>query len=153
MRKAMTIGFVVAALIADVRASGATGGLWCNAADESLTFALRAGLSHGINGGFLDFKADLQVKIGGIPIDFRNLQFDEAAVSQRWLDDKDFKLRLYRERETGPAGYLVLVVITKAVEEGQYRGQYELTVYTMQSADDSPGRTWEERGEIACSAE
>jgi hypothetical protein len=109
-------------------------------------------LSGGINGGFLNFTADLQIKLGNVPIDFQSLHFDEAGASQRWLDDKDFRLRLYRERQ-GPSGYVVLVVSTKAISEGQYQGRYELTVYAMQSASDPKGRSWEKRGEITCSVE
>jgi hypothetical protein len=129
----------------------ATGALWCEAEDQVLTFRARSGVSRGINGGFLKFTADLQVKLGDVPADFRQLQFDESSLSHRWLDRKQLKLRLHRERAAGPAGYLVFVVETDAVEEGQYRGGYELTVFD--TANDGRGRSWEVRGAVSCSAE
>jgi hypothetical protein len=32
------------------------------------------------------------------------LQLDESGLSHRWLDNKQLKLRLYRERAAGPGG-------------------------------------------------
>jgi hypothetical protein len=153
MRIALAVGLMIATLIANVRTSGATGGFWCKAEDASLTFTAQAGLSHGIDGGFLNFTADLQIKLSDVPTDFKSLHFDEAGVSQRWLDDKEFRLQLYRERQTGTSDYVVFVVSTKAISEGQYHGRYALTVYSMQSDSASKGRSRETRGEVVCSIE
>ena len=108
---------MVLTVLMGVQPALATGTLWCEADDQVLTFRARSGLSRGINGGFLNFTADLQVKLD-VPPDFRQLQLDQSSLSQRWLDNKQLKLRLYRERAAGPAGYLVLVVETDAAEEG-----------------------------------
>ena len=149
MRTGLFLGLIIALLMANTRISAATGGFWCQAEDKSLRFTVHAGLSHGIGGGFLRFSGDLEIRLSGIPDDFRKLHFDETAVSQWWLDDKDFKLRLYRERETGPSGYVVLVILTKAISEGDYHGEYGLSVYSMQFTD-AAGKNWEERGGMAC---
>src|SRR5262249_10920284 len=142
---------LIVGLLITIRPALATGTLWCEADDQVLTFRARSGLSRGINGSFLDFTADLQVKLDGVPPDFRQLQLDEAGLSHRWLDNKQLKLRLDRERAAGPGGYLVLVVATDAVEEGQYRGRYELTAFD--TANDGRGRTWEARGNVSCSVD
>lgn len=152
MRIGLVGSLIVTALMVLPLPAAATGGLWCNADDGNLTFAARTGLSDGINGGFLNFAADLQIKLAGVPSDLRSLHFDQAAISQRWLDVKDFKLRLYRERDSGPSAYAVLVVLTTAVSEGAYRGHYELSIFAMKSADDPRGQSWEKQGVVACSA-
>jgi len=144
---------ILAALVAAVVPARATGGVWCNAEDASVRFAMRSGLSHGINGGFLSFQADLDVKLKAVPEDFLHLHFDDAGVSQRWLDDKVFKLRIFRERETGPSGDLVFLVETTRIREGEYRGRYELTIGSMQSAQDYKGTQWHARGKVSCSSE
>jgi len=69
MRAGLAIGLLAATLMTNIRPSPATGGLWCKAEDKSLTFNAQAGLSGGINGGFLNFTADLQIKLGDVPID------------------------------------------------------------------------------------
>ncbi len=110
-------------------------------------------MSNGVNSGFLNFTADLAVKLADVPSDFRTLHFTEAAVSQRWLDGKEFKLRLYRARNKGPSGDLVLVILTNAVEERQYCGRYDLTINAARSATGSQSQNWEGTGDITCSAE
>jgi hypothetical protein len=152
-RTALFAALFTAAVLAGVQADVASGAVWCNAHDETLTFALRAGLTNGPSGGFLNFTADLRVKLANVPNDFRTLHFSEAAVNQRWLDNKEFKLRLYRARNKGPSGDLVLVILTSAAEEGQYRGRYLLTVNAARSADGNRSQTWEKSGGVACAAE
>jgi hypothetical protein len=143
----------VSFLLATLTPAHASGAVWCNAEDASLTFAMRSGLSRGIAGGFLNFEADLTVKLKGVPEDFRQLPFEEAAVSQRWLDDKAFKLWLVRERDGAPGGYLVLVVETTRIAEGDYRGRYDLTVSAMASDRDYNSTQWAARGKVSCATE
>lgn len=126
--------------------------MWCNTDDAAITFAMRSGVSRGISGGFLNFTADLAIKLADVPADFAKLHFDEAAVTQHWLDGKEFRLELARERESGPSGYMLFDVLTKLVSEGQYRGRYTLRVFA-QSAGDPQGRDWKTSGPIACSSE
>jgi hypothetical protein len=145
-------GIILAALMAATRPAAASGAVWCRADDAALTFAMRSGVSRGISGGFLNFTADLTIRLAGIPGDFRTLHFGGAGITQHWFDAKEFRLELARERATGPSGYVRFDVLTRLVSEGQFRGRYTLRVLAQLSGD-SEGRDWQISGPIACSTE
>ena len=155
LRGAVIAGFAacLAAFLATPGPAVATGGLWCNADDATLTLAVQSGLGHGIDQGFLRFSADLQIKLDGVPADFRKLHLGKDGISQSWLDNDEFKLRLYRQRERGPSGYVVIDLATKAAAEGDYRGRYTLTVFAMEASTASKPKSWEQSGAVTCSAD
>lgn len=103
-------------------------------------------------GALLNFKADLEILLKNVPPDFQKLDLS-SALTQHWIDGKDFKLRLYTERNEGRYGAVEFVVDTKVAEEGEYKGSYSLSVESMQSEKDSEAKRWKARGKIACSAE
>lgn len=136
MRKGLAGGLILATLIAGTSSAAASGAVWCNVDDEAVTFAMRSGVSRGISGGFLNFTADLTIKLAGVPSDFQNSHFNEAAITQHWLDEEEFRLELAHERAVGPSGYIAFDVRTQLVSEGQYRGHYKLRVFAQ--SEDYP---------------
>src|SRR5690349_16243149 len=72
----------------------ATGGFGCEAADKNVKFETHAGLQRGGAGSILNFEAHLEILLKNTPPDFRELKLKGDALSQHWLDGKEFKLRL-----------------------------------------------------------
>lgn len=130
----------------------ATGGFWCDGADKNVKFHASAGMQRGGAGGLLNFEANLEIFLKDVPPDFRKLKLSDA-LTQHWIDGKDFKLRLYTERSEGLFGAVEFVVDTKAAGEGEYKGSYALSVENMQPEKDHEAKTLKARGKIACSAE
>ena len=130
----------------------ASGGFWCDAEDKNVKFHVTSGTQRGGAGGLLNFKADLEILLKNIPPDFKKLDL-KNALTQHWIDGKDFKLRLYTERNEGLFGAVEFIIDTKAADEGEYKGIYALSVESMQSEKDSEAKRWKARGKITCSAE
>ena len=72
-------------------------------------------------------------------------------MSQKWLDNRELKLQLYREWQSGDVtSFMIFVVEARAVTEGTYRGGYELTLNDTASS----GATSSTRhGKIGCFVE
>jgi hypothetical protein len=130
----------------------ASGGFWCDVADRNVKFHVGSGTQRGGAGALLNFKADLEILLKNVPPDFQKLDLNDA-LTQHWIDGKDFKLRLYTERSEGLFGAVEFIVDTKSVGEGEYKGSYSLSVESMQSEKDSEAKRWKARGKITCSAE
>lgn len=75
MRIGFWAGLIPLTLIGGISSAAASGAVWCNVDDESVRFAVRSGVSRGISGGFLNFTADLTIKLAGVPGDFQNSRF------------------------------------------------------------------------------
>jgi hypothetical protein len=131
----------------------ATGGFWCDVADKNVKLHTGAGMQRGGANSLLNPETDLEIFLPGTPPDFRKLHLKGDAITQHWIDDKDFKLRLYTERETGLFGSVELLILAKRVDEGEYAGRYDLRVEHMQSEKDSEAKTIKARGKIKCSVE
>lgn len=149
---------IFAATIAWLALSGsslpalASGGFWCDIADKNVKFHVSSGTQRGGAGVLLNFRADLEILLKNVPPDFRKLDLS-SALTQHWIDGKDFKLRLYTERNEGLFGAVEFIVDTRAADEGEYKGTYSLSVESIQSEKDPEAKRWKARGKIACSAE
>ena len=119
MRRAV---IALAAVIAAAVPASASGGLWCDAEDQSLKFEASTGVTRG-TGAFFQFKGMLEVKLDGVPEDLRNLPLDGMLIHS-WLDADEAKLQFYFERRDGEFASVDLTVETERVEEGEYRGEY-----------------------------
>ena len=131
----------------------ASGGIGCEGADEALKFSVESGMTRGGGGGFFNFRAELDVLVPSTPEDFRKLQLDSADLMHHWVDDRELKLLLYRERTDGPFGWVRLLIETRRVDEGAYAGSYRLTIGSMESEQASEPTMREARGEVTCFAE
>src|SRR6185312_1424649 len=119
----------------------ASGGFWCGALDKNVKFHVTSGTQRGGAGALLNFKADLEILLKNVPPDFKKLDLS-SALAQHWIYGKDFKLRLYTERNDGLFGAVEFVVDTKTADESEYKGSYSLSVESMQSEKDSEAKRW-----------
>lgn len=146
--------FIVGALLlAGLMPAQASGGVSCEAKDASVQFEAGGGVGRSVGGSLLNFTGEISVKLKGVPADFRQLKFKDSDVSQRWMDGKEVRLQLYREREEGLFGYVDLVILTRRVEEGSYAGRYELTISHLESEKATEAKQFKARGKVRCMTE
>jgi hypothetical protein len=142
-----------AALLSAANVAAASGGLWCDVEDKAVRIAINSGVTRGMGGPIFNFAGKLEILDSSVTENLRKAEFDSAHVPQYWLDGKELRLLLYREREADkPFGSVELTILTKADDEGSYAGRYALQVYD--NVDGSPeGKSWNFEGEISCGAE
>ena len=146
------VGIMAAILLSAAGEAAASGGLWCDVEDKSAAIALQGGVTHGMGGPIFSFTGEIEARDASVPEDLRKTEFDRTHVPQYWLDGKELRLLLYRERAAEMAhGYVELTVLTQATDESSYAGSYELKIFDAD--DSSEGRTWTFEGKISCGAE
>lgn len=130
----------------------ASGGLWCGADDGPARIQIQGGVTHGMGGPLFSFDGTLAARDESIPADLRKITFDRSHVPQYWLDGKELRLLLYRERAADKAhGYVELTILTQAIDESSYEGRYELEVFDADAT--SEGKRWDYAGKIVCGVE
>jgi hypothetical protein len=152
MRNALLAAALVTFAMTSANASG---GLNCEASDKSVKFALSAGVSRGVGAGFFSFSGQLDILAPGVPQDFRKVEFEKEHLTQQWLDNRNLKLRVYRERAGEPHGTIDLVIEAwpkKDSEEIEFRGGYTLTIFNVPTAGGD-GKTTVLKGRATCTAE
>jgi hypothetical protein len=152
---AMVALALAAAIGGGVAPAVASGGLFCNAEDGSLTFSVQAGLTRG-NGAFFNFRGELHARQPDVPKELRDLKLASRDLIQHWLDEREAKLLIYRERTAAPYGSVSLRVETRHAdtdEEGSYEGSYVLTVSYVEGKPGSEAKVVEAHGKATCSAE
>jgi hypothetical protein len=145
---------LTAAIGGGIAPAAASGGLFCNAEDGSLKFSVQAGLTRG-NGAFFNFRGELHARLAEAPAAFRDLKLVNRELIQHWLDEREAKLLIYRERTAAPYGSVTLRVETRHAdtdEEGSYEGSYVLTISYVAKAG-SEAKVLEARGTATCSAD
>ncbi len=133
----------------------ASGGLNCEARDKAVKLALEAGVGRGAGSGFFSFNGQLEIMAPGAPKDFEKLQFEKDHLTQQWLDDRNLKLRIYRERDGEPHGSIDIVIEAwprKNAEDLEFRGAYTLTIFDIPTGGRD-GKTMVLKGRVNCSAE
>lgn len=141
-----------AVLLSVTSQASASGGVWCDSDDGSARIEVRGGVTHGMGGPLFSFDGTVDARDESIPDDLRKTRFERSQVSQYWLDGKELRLLLYRERAADKAhGYVELTILTRAIDESSYEGRYELQVFDADSS--SEGKTWTYDGKISCGAE
>lgn len=131
----------------------ASAGLSCEASDKAVKLALEAGLSRGVGDDFFSFKGELDILAPGAPKDFRKVVFEKEHLTQRWLDGRNLKLRIYRERAGELHGYVDIVIEAwpRKDEEDEFRGGYVLTIFDIPKAG-ADGKTTVLKGRVTCSS-
>jgi len=135
----------------------ASAGFSCSVEDKTLKLAVEGAFSRGVGEGVINFGGKLEVLAKATPDDFRSVALEREHLTQTWINGRDLKLRMYREREGNalPHGYVELVLETRQIgarDELEYAGSYVLTVYHLKSEQDSEGKTFTARGKARCSA-
>lgn len=132
----------------------ASGGISCSVDDSKARLELNGATSRGMGGAFFSFGAELTLADPQINADLRKIAFERVHLAQNWHDEKELKLRLYREREGDkPHGYVELLIETELSEEGIFKGRYVADVYDMTDAKDSMAKTVKIEGAMECMAE
>lgn len=149
----MRIVAAFAMLAVSAGSAMASGGLSCTVESNQLAISLDGGVSRGMGGALFSFSSTLEMNSAGIAEDLRVTEFSREHVAQYWLDGEALKLRLYREREDGPHGYVEVLVETALGDEGSGEGEYLVTVYDMTNAVASEAEPARFTGPIGCSVE
>lgn len=146
-------GFILVLLFFSSLPASATGGFFCGVEDNNVKFRAAAAMQRGGANGFLNFDSGLEILLKNAPPDFRVLRLKGDALTQHWMDNREFKFRLYTERSEGLFGSVEFLVETKTVDEGSYGGSYTLRIENMESEKSSEAKVIKARGNIVCSIE
>jgi len=131
----------------------ASAGLSCEANDKAVKLSVEAGISRGLGDDVFSFKGTLEILSANAPKDFRRIEFGKDNLTQRWLDNRNLKLRIYREREGEPHGYVDIVIEAwprKDSDDIEFRGGYLLTIFDIPKAG-ADGVTTTLKGRLTCS--
>ena len=142
--------FAAALVLATATVAGATGGFFCEAKDENLTFSTSGGISHGMGGAILDYTAELEITAQVAPKALRNPVLDEGLV-HHWLDYPELRLHFYAETTAEEEfASLDLILKTEATEDDDltYKGQYTLSIF-----DGATGEVFTLTGDVTCGGE
>lgn len=130
--------------------ASASGGFDCTAADARVKLAVSGGLSRGLGGRPFNVTGTLEVRKAKVAADFRTVAFTGEDLAQNWIDGRELRLRLYREREADPHGYVEIAIVTRAKDEIDFLGTYTVEIY--EAATGSEGMVTL-KGKVACSVE
>lgn len=134
--------------------AGASGGLSCDAKDEAVTLTIESGVTRGMGSPVFNFRGEIEIDDKTISEDLRKTSFDRSHLAQYWLDGEELRMVVYREREPDkPHGYVEVTVRTKAGDEGDYVGQYAVTVYDLAGTAGTEGKTFNYTGRAVCLVE
>lgn len=150
-----TISFA-ACLLTTLAATAAHGsaGMSCETSDKAVKLALEVGISRGMGDTFFSFKGELDILTPTAPKDFRKLGLGRDNLTHHWLDHRNLKLRIYREREGEPHGSIELVIEAwprKDADDFEFRGGYTLTMFDIPKAG-AEGKTTVLKGRVSCAA-
>ena len=143
-----------AILLATAGAS-ASGGLSCSTEAGPARIEIESGVTRGMGGPLFNFRATATIADKGVAEDLRKTSFEREHVPQYWLDGKELKLLLYREREGDkPHGYVEIEVRTQAGDdEGLYGGTYTLSTFDVPAGDGAEAKEFKAEGPISCFVE
>jgi hypothetical protein len=132
----------------------ATASLTCGASDANLVFSAASPVGRGMGGPIINLEAASDILLKDVPSDLAKLDLSKHLVHS-WLEGPDIRLHFYREREgNAPHGYVELTIKTVVKEEdGLAEGDYVLTVFSMDAAAGSEGKTLQATGKATCSLE
>lgn len=154
----MRSSFLLAPLLmlVAIHSANASGRLACDIEDSAVRLNVSAGVTHGMGSPTFNFKGDLTVLNDKIAEDLRRVTFDGDDRAQYWLDDKELRLVLYKERVVDKAfGSVELTIRTTAHDDdggGSFAGTYKLSIAdaTASTGDDN---TIDYTGAVTCFAE
>ncbi|MES0212367.1 hypothetical protein NKJ93_25315 [Mesorhizobium sp. M0028] len=143
-----------ATLLSSVGAALASGGIWCSAEDAAVKFEVDAGVTRGMGGPTFNFRGELEILGRPVGDSLRKTVFEDQNLTQYWLDNKELRLLVYHERQVENAyGYVELVILTKASDEGVFDGRYLLAIYDVTADAEKDGKPAELTGKVSCGAD
>ena len=147
-----TIIAAVSILSLSISSAHASAGLSCEADDKAVKLSVEAGISRGLGDDVFSFKGNLAILSPGAPADFRTIEFGKDNLTQRWIDSRNLKLRIYRERAGEPHGYVDIVIEAwpRKGDEIEFRGGYLVTIFDIPKPG-ADGKTSTLKGRVNCS--
>lgn len=114
----------------------ATGGFACSIDDPNLKFDAQSAFSRGLGEQLINFRAEAEVLAEGTPPSLKKPKLDGALVHS-WLYGPELKLRLYRETDMEPHGFIEIVIETRAPAEDDtdYEGTYKLIIFVAEGKE------------------
>jgi hypothetical protein len=101
----MVLGGVIPAM--------ASGGVSCSNSGGPVAIELSAGITRGMGSPVFSLTAVVETKKTNVGSDLKKGSFNKENLAQYWLDDKEMKLLLYRERDgAGEFGSVELLIVT-----------------------------------------
>ena len=143
----------IALLVSGPGRAHATATLSCSADDKVLVFDAMAVVGHGRNYAIEQFRAELKLRLKGVPEDRRVLTLADEHLTHRWLHGRDLKLLIFQEQPGGPVPWVELVIQTrrKPGEDANSAGTYRLTVPLPDPKDPTKTRDFTAEGRVTCS--
>lgn len=132
----------------------ASGGLTCGAKDGAVKLTIESGVTRGMGSPVFDLRGEIEIFDKAVATDLRRTSFEGSHLAQYWLDGEELRMIVYREREPDkPHGYVEVIIKTKSGEDGDYIGQYSVTVFDMAGATGGDGKTFNYSGRATCLVE
>ena len=134
-------------------AAVASGGIGCEGSAGKMRFSIESGVTRGMGNPVFQFKGTIATSDKAIQPDLRKVEVTDEHLAQYWLDGKELKMVVYREREAGDHGYVQLTMITRAKEEGTYAGRFDVSYFESKDIAAPEGKTIEVSGKVNCFVE
>jgi len=132
----------------------ASGGLSCGAKDEAVKLTIESGVTRGMGSPVFNFRGEIEIANNALEADLRKVTFEREHLAQYWLDGEELRMVVYRERDGDkPHGYVEVTIRTRSGDEGDYIGQYSVTVFDMTGAAGGDGKTYNFTGRATCLVE
>lgn len=132
----------------------ASGGASCSNDGGDAAINLEAGITRGMGGPIFALTGSADVSAADVAEDLRKTAFEREHAAQYWLDGKELRLLLYRERPAEKEhGYVELEIRTQAdpEDESTYAGTYALKFWDTAGGGDPKDKVIE--GKITCMVE
>lgn len=148
--RALTSFTILLSMLGSARA---TGGLSCQADDQSILFLSTSTVARSLAARLLDFQARMDIRLKDAPDDMKTIMLNDEHLAHHWIHDSDTKLKIHWERQKNPYGYVELVIETsdKPGQESS-RGTYHLRIHSMREGPLEPLEL-EAHGDAVCEFE
>jgi hypothetical protein len=135
--KTMNLKIAVAtlALVALPVSASATGGTWCDAEDDNVSFHFKTAHSRDGTGGWFGIEGQLTTKFGKLPKHLATFPIRDENLTQRWVGREGVLLEV-QKYDAESFRSVMLTVSTRPVEEATYEGTYELRI-TVDGSDEA----------------
>jgi hypothetical protein len=142
-RSLVVLGFVSMPALAH-----ATGGVWCDAEDENVSFHFKAVSSRDGTGGWFDIEGRVETKFGKLPKHLAKFEIKDKNLTERWWGREGVLLNV-QKYDAEPFAAVMMTVVTKPVDDGVYEGTYELRI----TADGGDEAYVTKDGKVSCGAD
>ena len=135
-------------LVAMPVTASATGGTWCDAEDNNISFHFKTAHSRDGTGGWFGIEGQLTTRFGKLPKHLAAFPIRDENLTQRWAGREGVLLEV-QKYDAEPFRSVMLTVSTKPVEEATYEGTYELRI----TADGGDEAYVTRSGKVTCSGD